>query len=81
MEYIEKDLRVLIDSKTLTEPMSKTILLHILRGLYALHSKLIFHRDLKPANILVQNGVAKLGDFGLAKPIGYPLHRTHTKEV
>jgi serine/threonine protein kinase len=52
-----------------------------LRGLYALHSKLIFHRDLKPANILVQNGVAKLGDFGLAKPIGYPIHRTHTKEV
>lgn len=25
--------------------------------------------------------MAKLGDFGLAKPIGYPINRTHTKEV
>lgn len=61
--------------------MAKKFLLHILSGLYSLHSQLIFHRDLKPANILVQNGIAKLGDFGLAKPFGYPNYRTHTKEV
>ncbi|CAD8115273.1 unnamed protein product [Paramecium sonneborni] len=81
MEYIDTDLRKMIDQKKLTEHIAKKLLLHILRGLYALHSQLIFHRDLKPANILVQNGVAKLGDFGLAKPIGYPINRTHTKEV
>lgn len=53
----------------------------MLTGLVAIHSRLIFHRDIKPANILVQNGVAKIADFGLAKPIGYPINRTHTKEV
>ncbi|CAD8208623.1 unnamed protein product [Paramecium octaurelia] len=81
MEFIDTDLRKMIDQGQITEHLAKRLLLHILRGLYALHSQLIFHRDLKPANILVQNGVAKLGDFGLAKPIGYPINRTHTKEV
>jgi serine/threonine protein kinase len=27
----------------------------------------IVHRDLKPANILVNNGVYKIADFGMAK--------------
>lgn len=36
----------------------------LLQGEFSLLSKGIFHRDLKPANILMQNGRAKIIDFG-----------------
>jgi hypothetical protein len=36
-------------------------------GLAALHAQGIIHRDLKPENVLMVDGVAKVGDLGLAK--------------
>ncbi len=39
----------------------------VLNGLAFLHSKQIIHRDLKPANILLQHGIPRLVDFGLAQ--------------
>lgn len=42
----------------------------VLQGVAAAHREGIIHRDLKPANILVRqkDGVAKVTDFGIAKP-------------
>jgi serine/threonine-protein kinase len=34
-------------------------------GLQALHARGMLHRDIKPSNVLMENGTAKLGDFGL----------------
>lgn len=41
----------------------------ILSGLSEIHKKNVIHRDLKPENIFLdsQNGIAKIGDFGLAR--------------
>lgn len=45
---------------------------HIVDGLVEVHRNNILHRDLKPENIFINQNIAKLGDFGLAKKQGDP---------
>ncbi|MBM3458891.1 MAG: serine/threonine protein kinase, partial [Armatimonadetes bacterium] len=42
----------------------------ILLGLEHLHGRGVIHRDLKPQNILMQGGIPRLSDFGVARLAG-----------
>ncbi|PWA60500.1 hypothetical protein CTI12_AA381350 [Artemisia annua] len=76
-EYMEHDLAGLLSSPDIKFSHSQ-VLLHIkcymrqlLNGIEHCHSRGVLHRDIKTANILVNNeGVLKIGDFGLAKIYG-----------
>ncbi|XP_063900102.1 cyclin-dependent kinase 11B-like [Zophobas morio] len=76
MDYVEHDLKALMSS--MKEPFklseTKMLLMHLLRGVEHMHKNWILHRDLKPSNLLLSNnGVLKIGDFGLAREYGDPL--------
>lgn len=58
----------------------KRYMLHMLLGVEYMHENKIIHRDLKPSNVLIfgedldargRPNVAKLCDFGMAKPFSY----------
>lgn len=56
-----------------------------LRGLVAgvayLHDHGIVHRDLKPANLFMEEGVVKIGDYGLAKLITPNQGSEHSESI
>ncbi len=69
MEYLEgQDLRDLIDqSVELSLRQKINIAIQVGRALQYAHSKGVIHRDVKPGNIrILNNGVVKLMDFGIA---------------
>ncbi|MBM4069257.1 MAG: serine/threonine protein kinase [Planctomycetes bacterium] len=50
-------------------------------GIGYLHDNGIVHRDLKPANIFLENGVIKVGDYGLSKFIASTEASAQTQSI
>lgn len=68
--YMEHDLSGMLDNPEIhvSEPMRKSYMQQLLRGLNYLHQNHILHRDMKAANLLISNsGILKIADFGLAR--------------
>jgi hypothetical protein len=55
--------------------------LALARAVGYLHDHGIVHRDLKPANIFLENGVLKVGDYGLSKFISGSQRTAQTQSV
>jgi hypothetical protein len=55
--------------------------LGIARAIGYLHDHGIVHRDLKPANVFLENGMIKVGDYGLSKSISTTQHTAQTQSV
>lgn len=68
-EYMEHDLAGLSATPGIkfTEAQIKCYVQQLLAGLEHCHSRGVLHRDIKGSNLLISNdGVLKIGDFGLA---------------
>ncbi|KAL5843353.1 hypothetical protein ACOSQ4_009311 [Xanthoceras sorbifolium] len=68
-EYMEHDLAGLAATPGIkfTESQIKCYMQQMFRGLEHCHSRGVLHRDIKGSNLLINNdGVLKIGDFGLA---------------
>eukprot|EP00977_Amphora_coffeiformis_P027520 scaffold34618_cov159-Amphora_coffeaeformis.AAC.11 len=53
----------------LPDEQIRSILSDALRGLEHIHANGFFHRDISPGNLLLSDGVCKVGDFTLARPL------------
>ncbi|MBI4711938.1 MAG: serine/threonine protein kinase [Planctomycetes bacterium] len=70
MEHWGDDLRNTIKVKP-DPKVAIDIVSQGLEGLAELHKHKMTHRDVKPENIVIKNGIAKLGDYGLVKSKRY----------
>ncbi len=63
-------LRVALERGPFPSKSATDVTMQIVSGLAAAHARGLVHRDLKPENILItRDGVVKILDFGLAKPL------------
>ncbi len=53
----------------------------LVEGVAYLHDHGIVHRDLKPANLFLEEGVVKIGDYGLSKAITQSREPGHSESV
>ncbi len=51
------------------------------QAIHCLHEAGIVHRDLKPANIFLENGIIKVGDYGLCKLMADSQNAGMTKDI
>lgn len=78
MDYLDSDLFKLIyrlkSKAKLRSELVKSYCFQLLSGIVVLHAHRVIHRDLKPSNILLaQNGILKIGDFGLSRYYSLPM--------
>ncbi|EUD66919.1 CMGC/CDK protein kinase [Plasmodium inui San Antonio 1] len=84
MEYVEHELKMLLDNKTPSFTISelKCLLKQLLSGVDYLHTNWVMHRDLKTTNLLYSNkGVLKICDFGMARKFGHINNHNITRNV
>ena len=84
MEYVQgENLKDVIDQHPGGLPVEAVIhwFRGILSGVSHLHDHGIVHRDLKPGNIFEEQGVVKVGDYGLCKIISCSRRDGHTESV
>jgi serine/threonine protein kinase len=55
--------------------------LGLTRAVGYLHDHGIVHRDLKPANVFLENGIVKVGDYGLTKSLSGTRRTANTQSV
>ena len=82
-EFCEQELKKVIDAtngKGLEIKLVKSYLYQLLKGIEFIHKHKVLHRDLKPQNLLMNNGILKIADFGLARGYGIPV-KNYTHEV
>jgi serine/threonine protein kinase len=84
MEFIGgESLRERIDRYAETSNPEEAIALfaQLAAGVAYLHDQGIVHRDLKPANVFIDNGLVKIGDYGLSKYISASRRGGQTESV
>jgi eukaryotic-like serine/threonine-protein kinase len=84
MEFVSgKSLSEILEENPSGMPMAEVHrwLKGICAGIGYLHDKGIVHRDLKPGNLFVEDGVVKVGDYGLSKFITASRRSGQTESV
>ncbi|HMO35075.1 MAG TPA: serine/threonine-protein kinase, partial [Gemmatales bacterium] len=60
---------------------AQSIFQELCLAMQALHDSGIVHRDLKPANVFIENGMVKVGDYGLCKFISGTQKSPQTQSI